>query len=87
MGGIGIVIAFIWLKVIYSPEKHPRLNSAEFKYLQDHGAITNMGENQLKKVDENNKMSGLISVNYWHLGCYWVFLLHSIVLPASPISF
>lgn len=57
MGGIGIVIAFIWLKVIYSPEKHPRLNSAEFKYLQDHGAITNMGENQLKKVDENNKMS------------------------------
>lgn len=57
MGGIGIVIAFIWLNVIYSPEKHPRLNSAEFKYLQDHGAITNMGENQLKKVDENNKMS------------------------------
>lgn len=57
MGGLGIVIAFIWLKVIYSPEKHPTINSNEFKYLQAGGAITNMGENQLKVADENNKMN------------------------------
>ncbi|NUF30767.1 MFS transporter [Acinetobacter oleivorans] len=57
MGGLGIVIAFIWLKVIYSPEKHPTINSNEFKYLQTGGAITNMGENQLKVADENNKMN------------------------------
>lgn len=57
MGGLGIVIAFIWLKVIYSPEKHPTINSDEFKYLQTGGAITSMGENQLKVADENNKMN------------------------------
>ncbi|RPE30147.1 ACS family glucarate transporter-like MFS transporter [Acinetobacter sp. BIGb0102] len=57
MGGLGIVIAFIWLKVIYSPEKHPTINSDEFKYLQAGGAITSMGENQLKVTDENNKMN------------------------------
>ncbi|OEC87188.1 MFS transporter [Acinetobacter sp. YK3] len=57
MGGLGIVIAFIWLKVIYSPEKHPTINSNEFKYLQAGGAITSMGENQLKFADENNKMN------------------------------
>lgn len=57
MGGLGIVIAFIWLKVIYSPEKHPTINSNEFKYLQAGGAITSMGENQLKVADENNKMN------------------------------
>ncbi|WDZ52148.1 MFS transporter [Acinetobacter vivianii] len=57
MGGLGIVIAFIWLKVIYSPEKHPTINSDEFKYLQAGGAITSMGENQLKVADENNKMN------------------------------
>ncbi|MFX9107328.1 MFS transporter [Acinetobacter baumannii] len=57
MGGLGIVIAFIWLKVIYSPEKHPTINSNEFKYLQAGGAITSMGENQLKIADENNKMN------------------------------
>ncbi|ENX48340.1 hypothetical protein F886_00141 [Acinetobacter sp. NIPH 542] len=57
MGGLGIVIAFIWLKVIYSPEKHPTINTNEFKYLQAGGAITSMGENQLKVADENNKMN------------------------------
>jgi len=57
MGGLGIMIAFIWLKVIYSPEKHPTINSNEFKYLQAGGAITSMGENQLKVADENNKMN------------------------------
>jgi len=57
MGGLGIVIAFVWLKVIYSPEKHPTINSDEFKYLQAGGAITSMGENQLKVADENNKMN------------------------------
>jgi len=57
MGGLGILIAFIWLKVIYSPEKHPTINSNEFKYLQAGGAITSMGENQLKVADENNKMN------------------------------
>lgn len=57
MGGLGIVIALIWLKVIYSPEKHPTINSNEFKYLQAGGAITSMGENQLKVADENNKMN------------------------------
>lgn len=57
MGGLGIVIAFIWLKVIYSPEKHPTINSSEFKYLQAGGAITSMGENQLRVADENNKMN------------------------------
>lgn len=29
MGGLGIVIAFIWLKVIYSPINHPSVNPEE----------------------------------------------------------
>lgn len=57
MGAIGIVIAFIWLKVIYSPEKHPRINKEELTYLQGNGAITSMGENKSKTVDQKNKMS------------------------------
>ncbi|MDQ1209316.1 ACS family glucarate transporter-like MFS transporter [Acinetobacter baylyi] len=57
MGAIGIVIAFIWLKVIYSPEKHPRINKEELTYLQGNGAITSMGENKSKTLDQKNKMS------------------------------
>jgi ACS family glucarate transporter-like MFS transporter len=29
MGGLGIVMAFIWLKTIYGPKDHPRANAAE----------------------------------------------------------
>lgn len=57
MGAIGIVIAFIWLKVIYSPEKHPRINKEELTYLRGNGAITSMGENKSKTLDQKNKMS------------------------------
>lgn len=55
MGGLGIVVAFIWLKVIYSPEKHPTINSDELKFLKAGGAITNMGENQSKAAGEQKK--------------------------------
>ncbi|MHA3890603.1 MFS transporter [Acinetobacter sp. GXMZU3951] len=57
MGGLGIVVAFIWLKVIYSPEKHPSVNSEELKFIKAGGAITNMGENQTKAVDGKPKVS------------------------------
>jgi ACS family glucarate transporter-like MFS transporter len=57
MGGLGIVVAFIWLKVIYSPEKHPTVNTDELKFIKAGGALTNMGENQSKVVDAENKIS------------------------------
>lgn len=57
MGGIGIVVAFIWPKVIYSPEKHPKLNSNELKFIQAGGGLTNMGENQSKVIDDKKKVS------------------------------
>lgn len=57
MGGLGIVVAFIWLKVIYSPEKHPTINTDELKHIKAGGALTKMGENQSKAVDEENKVS------------------------------
>ncbi|MCO8096447.1 MFS transporter [Acinetobacter lwoffii] len=44
MGGLGIVISFIWLKVIYSPVKHPRVNPAELEYIKQGGGLVLMGE-------------------------------------------
>lgn len=44
MGGLGIVIAFIWLKVIYSPINHPSVNPEELQYIKDGGGLVEMGE-------------------------------------------
>ena len=57
MGGLGVFVAFIWLKVIYSPEKHPTLNADELKFIQAGGGITKMGENQSQTVDKDKKFS------------------------------
>lgn len=42
MGAIGIFASFVWLKVIYPPKSHPRINKAELAYLAEGGALINM---------------------------------------------
>lgn len=39
MGVAGIALAIVWLKVMRSPEDHPRVNRAELQYIQDGGGI------------------------------------------------
>lgn len=50
MGGTGIVLSFLWLKVIKNPTDHPGMNRAELEYIEKGGALTNM-DVQAKKVE------------------------------------
>ena len=38
MGGIGIVLAFVWAKTMYMPSQHPGINELELAYLREGGA-------------------------------------------------
>src|SRR4051812_6339299 len=49
MGIVGILISFIWLKVIYSPKDHPRLSPAELDYIERGGALVNMDQPKKEK--------------------------------------
>ncbi|MYM26439.1 MFS transporter [Duganella sp. FT135W] len=42
MGGLGIIMAFIWLKTIYGPKDHPRANAAELAYIEAGGALVDL---------------------------------------------
>jgi ACS family glucarate transporter-like MFS transporter len=42
MGGLGIVMAFVWQKTIYGPKNHPRINSAELAYIEAGGALVDL---------------------------------------------
>jgi ACS family glucarate transporter-like MFS transporter len=44
MGAVGIVVSLIWLKVIYSPKDHPRLQAEELDYMERGGALVNMDQ-------------------------------------------
>jgi ACS family glucarate transporter-like MFS transporter len=42
MGALGIVMAFVWLKVIYGPKDHPSVSQGELKYIQEGGALVDL---------------------------------------------
>lgn len=44
MGVMGIVAAFIMLKVIYNPKDHPTVNQAELDYIEEGGALINLDQ-------------------------------------------
>lgn len=44
MGIVGVVVSFVWLKVVYSPKDHPRINAAELAYLEQGGALVDMDQ-------------------------------------------
>ncbi len=39
MGVSGIAASFVWLLVIYDPDKHPSINRAEFEYIEQGGGL------------------------------------------------
>ena len=42
MGGLGIVMAFIWLKMIHGPRQHPGISQGELQYIQEGGALVDL---------------------------------------------
>ncbi|KAA9001344.1 MFS transporter [Affinibrenneria salicis] len=77
MGGIGILISLIWLKVIYTPKDHPRINQAEIDYLVEGGALVDMDQKKsaaekkqgpnlgyLKQLVTNRMMLGVYLAQY-----------------------
>jgi ACS family glucarate transporter-like MFS transporter len=42
MGGLGIAIAFFWLKVIYGPKDHPSVSPGELAYIEAGGALVDL---------------------------------------------
>ncbi|USX12114.1 MFS transporter [Oxalobacteraceae bacterium OTU3CAMAD1] len=42
MGGLGILMSFLWLKMIYGPKDHPRINAAELAYIKEGGALIDL---------------------------------------------
>jgi ACS family glucarate transporter-like MFS transporter len=42
MGALGILMAFIWLKVIHGPRQHPGINAEELQYIQAGGALVDL---------------------------------------------
>ncbi|MZI93773.1 MFS transporter [Vibrio sp. CAIM 722] len=61
MGGVGLVCAVIWQKVIYAPKQHPSINDAELKYIEAGGALTNLDAPEQKNKPANVQPEVVVS--------------------------
>jgi ACS family glucarate transporter-like MFS transporter len=50
MGGVGIVAAFFFVKFIHSPVDHPKINKAEFDYIEAGGGLV--------RIEDKNTANG-----------------------------
>lgn len=44
MGGLGVIMTGVWLKTVYSPKQHPRINEAELRHIADGGGLIDMDQ-------------------------------------------
>ena len=57
MGGLGVLMAFVWLKTVYGPKDHPRINAAELAYIEAGGALVDL--------ESKNKGAGASQLDTW----------------------
>ncbi|MBC3949165.1 MULTISPECIES: MFS transporter [Pseudomonas] len=86
MGGIGIVFSAIWMKVIYSPREHPRINKEEFDHIADNGGMVDMDQDKgkgksggpkwdyIRQLLTNRMMLGIYLSQYCINGITYFFL-------------
>jgi len=44
MGGLGIIMAAVWMKTVYAPKDHPSINQAELDHIAAGGGLINMDD-------------------------------------------
>jgi len=53
MGGLGIILAIVWAKVLFNPKEHPWMGKAELAYLEQGGALVDMDQPKEKGADHD----------------------------------
>jgi ACS family glucarate transporter-like MFS transporter len=79
MGLVGIIVSLIWLIIVYSPDRHPRITPEELAYIERGGALVRMddaaaregsfGENGRDK-DRTIQYLGQLVANRMMIGIY-----------------
>lgn len=68
MGLLGIAMAFIWRKTIYSPKDHPRINAAELAYIEAGGGLVDLDSGVKSTAPKINTLAcikELLSSRMW----------------------
>ena len=72
MGALGIMLGFVWMKVLYSPKEHPLINKAELDHIERGGGLVDMDNAKKAKAGGGPKLGYLKQLlsNRMLLGIY-----------------
>ena len=72
MGALGILFSAVWMKVIYSPREHPRINKEEFDHIANNGGMVDMDQDKGKGSSSGPKWDYIrqLLTNRMMLGIY-----------------
>ncbi|PWW12700.1 MFS transporter [Mangrovibacter plantisponsor] len=92
MGGLGILISFLWLKMIHEPNDHPGVNKKELEYIEQGGALINMdqkgGKHQVPMSEKWAQIKQLLSSRMLmgvYLGQYCINALTYFFITWFPV--
>ena len=85
MGGLGLIFAVVWPKLIHAPREHPRANAAEVEYIAQGGGLVDMehpgargqtgqGSQVLAQLLGNRMLLGVYFGQYCITTLTWFFL-------------
>ncbi|GAA3749151.1 MFS transporter [Streptomyces tremellae] len=85
IGGVGVVLALVWTRVIHSPRTHPRMGRAELDHITEGGALVDLDApgspssgsgrlRHLKTLLTNRNMLGIFIGQYFINTITWFFL-------------
>jgi hypothetical protein len=90
MGGLGVIISFVWLKVIHEPNNHPGVNKKELEYIEEGGALIHMDQKKAKehvpfaqKWGQIKQLLGSRMMIGIYIGQYCINALPTSLLPGS----
>jgi MFS transporter, ACS family, glucarate transporter len=73
MGGIGAIVALVWIRTVYSPKDHPRISAEELAHIERGGGLVDMDRDaRARLADAGPKRSylGQLLGNRMLLGVY-----------------
>src|SRR6202023_1356393 len=89
VGALGVVVGLIWIMTIHGPKDHPGVNSIEFDYIKEGGALVDMdggqGAQSGPKCDHIRKLLGNRMMLGGYLGQYCINALTYFFLTWFPV--
>ncbi|ASS99735.1 MULTISPECIES: MFS transporter [Geobacillus] len=80
-GGMGIILTFVWFKLIHDPKRHPLANQKELEYIEQGGALVDASEQKspikwshARLLLTNRQMIGIYIAQFSLNTIVWFFL-------------